>query len=155
MLGSLAVAMTVFATPAAAHEFLDYFDYGRTELSPAGYRMVRSVAAYARTGNPTRIVIAAHMDTAEAAAFSAELSRRRAQTVASELVILGIDPAIIEMQGRGASALARPTPPNTPEPLNRRVTVEIYLQAETRAMSASPSQATVGYRPIADVDLPN
>ena len=139
MLSSLAGAMAVFATPAAAHEFLDYFDYGRTELSPAGYRMVRSVAAYAQTGRPARILIAAHMDTAEAAEFSGDLSRRRAQTVASELVMLGIDPAIIEMQGRGASALARPTPPNTPEPLNRRVTVDIRLQTETRAMSASPS----------------
>lgn len=125
MLGSLAAAVAVFATPATAHEFLDYFDYGRTELSPAGYRMVRSVAAYARTGHPTRILIAAHMDTAEAAEFSDELSRRRAQAVASELVMLGIDPALIVIHARGAALLARETPPNTPEPLNRRVTVGI------------------------------
>lgn len=125
MLGSLAVAVVVFATPANAHEFLDYFEYGRTELSPAGYRMVRSVAAYAQSGRPTRILITAHMDTAEEVEFSDELSRRRAQTVASELVILGIDPALIVTQGRGASALARPTPRGVPERLNRRVIVGI------------------------------
>ena len=125
MLSCLAVATAVFATPAAAHEFLDYFDYGRTELSPAGYQMVRSVAAYAQMGHPTRILIAAHMDTAEAAEFSDELSRRRAQTVASELVMLGIDPALIVIQARGASLLARPTPPNRLEPLNCRVTVGV------------------------------
>lgn len=125
MLGSLAIAMTVFAAPATAHEFLDYFDHGRTELSPAGYRMVRSVAAYSRMGHPTRILIVAHMDTAEAAEFSDELSRQRAQMVASELVMLGIDPATIVMEGRGASAPARPTPPDTSEPLNRRVTVGV------------------------------
>ncbi|MFN3932614.1 MAG: OmpA family protein [Brevundimonas sp.] len=124
---SLAAATALLATPAAAHEFRDYFAHGRTELSPAGYRMVRSVAAYARTGRPTRILIDAHMDTAEAAEFSDELSRRRAQAVASELVILGVDPAPIVVQGRGASAPARPTPPNTAEPLNRRVTVGIYF----------------------------
>jgi len=57
--------------------------------------------------------------------FSDELSRRRAQTVASELVMLGIDPALIVIQARGASLLARPTPPNRLEPLNRRVTVGV------------------------------
>ncbi|MBX9614270.1 MAG: OmpA family protein [Caulobacteraceae bacterium] len=127
MLSSLAAAMTVLATPVTAHEFLDYFAYGRTELSPAGYQMVRSVAPYSRTGHPKRILIAAHMDTAEAGEFSEELSRQRAQRVATELVMLGIDPALLEMQGRGASALARPTPPDTSEPLNRRVTVGIYF----------------------------
>lgn len=128
MLSVLAVCIALFSTPASAHEFLDYFEYGQTELSPAGYQMVRSVAAYAqsdRWGRPTRVLISAHMDTAEAAEFSDELSRRRAQSVASELVILGIDPAIIVMQSRGASAPARPTAPNRQEPLNRRVTVGV------------------------------
>lgn len=113
---ALAAAMACVAAPATAHEYADYFAYGRTELSPAGYRMVRAVAAHARTGQPKRVLIVAHMDTAEAAEFLAELSRRRAQAVATELVMLGMDPAIIVMQGQGASQLARPTPANTPEP---------------------------------------
>lgn len=124
-IGALAVAVGLFATPASAHEFLDYFAYGRTELSPAGNQMVRSVVTYVRDKHPSRILIVAHMDTAEATEFSDELSRRRAQMVASELAILGINPAVIELQGRGATQLARPTPPNTAEPLNRRVIVYI------------------------------
>lgn len=127
MIRALVVAASVFSTPASAHEFLDYFEYGRTELSPAGYQMVRSVAAHVQDNRPSRILIVAHMDTAEAAEFSDELSRKRAQMVASELVILGINPAVIEIQGRGATQLARPTPPNTAEPLNRRVIVNINL----------------------------
>lgn len=124
-IGALAVALGLFATPASAHQFLDYFAYGRTELSPAGNQMVRSVVTYVRDQPPSRILIVAHMDTAEATEFSDELSRRRAQAVASELAILGVDPALIELQGRGATQLARPTPPNTADPLNRRVIVFI------------------------------
>ena len=124
-LAALTVATAVMATPAAAHEFLDYFAHGRADLSPAGHRMVRSVAAYARSGRGARILITAHMDTAEAATFSDDLSRRRAQAVATELARLGIDPSLIDLQGLGASTPAVPTPPNTAEPLNRRVTVSI------------------------------
>lgn len=125
VLGTIVAMVAVIATPASANEFVDYFDHGRSELSPQGYTMVRWVVQYAQSGHPTRVIIVGHMDTAEAAEFSDELSRRRAQTVASELVMLGIDPTLIEIEGRGASALARPTPPNTSEPLNRRVTVGI------------------------------
>ncbi|MBX3476102.1 MAG: OmpA family protein [Brevundimonas sp.] len=122
---TVAAVASLIASPAAANQFLDYFEYGRAELSPRGYRMVRAVADYARHGHPSRVLIVGHMDTAEAEEFSDELSRRRAQAVATELVNLGIDPSMIEQQGRGASLLARTTPPNTPEPLNRRVSVDV------------------------------
>jgi outer membrane protein OmpA-like peptidoglycan-associated protein len=124
-LSALTVGMALVATPASAHQFLDYFDYGRAELSPAGFQMVRAAAAYAAMGRPIRIMVNAHMDTAESLEFSDELSRRRAQAVASELVLLGTDPSVIELRGHGATLLARPTPPNTPERLNRRVVVDI------------------------------
>ena len=124
-IGILTFGLAVVATPTQAHEFLDYFDYGRTELSPAGYRMVRSVAGYAGRVSPTRIAIVGHMDTMEEIEFSDELSRRRAQSVASELVMLGIDPSVIVIEGRGASTLARATPRRTEERLNRRVVVNM------------------------------
>lgn len=122
---ALAVGLMLLATPASAHEWVAYFEYGRAELSAGGYQMVRSVALYARRGTPTRVMISAFMDTAEGAEFSEELSRRRAQAVATELVALGIDPSVIVMSGNGATSLARPTPPNTSEPLNRRAFVGV------------------------------
>ncbi|WP_374275501.1 OmpA family protein [Brevundimonas sp.] len=126
-LGILTAILVALATPVRAHEFVDYFDYGRTELSPAGYRMIRSVFHYAQGTTPRRIVISGHMDTMEDIEFSDELSRRRAQSVASELVVLGIDPSVIVIEGRGASTLARPTPPNAEERLNRRVVVTMTV----------------------------
>lgn len=127
-LGLLIAAAVAISTPANAHEFASYFDYGRTELSSRGYQMAREVAAYAHDRKPSLLIITAHMDTAEAEEFSDELSRRRAQAIATELVRLGVDPARIEMIGYGANRLARPTPASTREPLNRRVLVEVYLQ---------------------------
>lgn len=125
---ALAVMVAAISTPASAHEFVDWFEYGRTELSSAGYQMVREVAAYSSTQPTARIIVSGHMDTAEAREFSDELSRRRAQAVATELVRLGVDPAQIEMIGYGADRLARPTSADTREPLNRRVLVGFRLQ---------------------------
>lgn len=69
------------------------------------------------------IIITAYLDTAENREFSEELAMRRAQSMASELVNLGADPALIKMRS-GGIALAKPTPDYTPEPLNRRLVVD-------------------------------
>lgn len=126
-LGLLVAAAVAISTPAHAHEFAGYFDYGRTELSPRGYQMAREVTSYAQDRQQLRLIVTGHMDTAEAEEFSGELSRRRAQAIATELVSLGVDPARIEMIGYGASRLARPTPASTREPLNRRVLIDVRL----------------------------
>lgn len=121
------------AGPAQAHQFLDYFEYGAVELSARGYQTAATIAHYvrARAANPGdryRILISAHMDTAEIDEFSAELSRRRAQSMADELVKLGLDPSRIELRGHGADQLARATGPGVREPLNRRLSVDVNFQ---------------------------
>jgi outer membrane protein OmpA-like peptidoglycan-associated protein len=122
---ALAASIAAIATPASAHEFLSYFDYGRTELSPAGYQMVRDVAAYTKLGRTQRIAIIAVMDSREAEEFSDELSRRRAQAVATELVMLGIDPGLIEM--RSADWRICRSPEESCRRLDRRVTVAVLF----------------------------
>lgn len=114
------------ASPAAAHQFLDYFEYGRTELSARGYQVAVSVAEYAKQhAGAYRIVVVAHMDTAEATEFSDELALRRAQSMADELVRLGLDPGRIALRSEGARQLARTTGPDVREPLNRRLSVDV------------------------------
>ena len=122
---AVVVSMATMVAPAWANQFLDYFDYGRTELSEDGYRMTRRVVQYVAAADDPRITITGHMDTAETAEFSDELAGRRAQAVATELVRLGIDPARIRMESRADSALARPTPAGVRERLNRRVMVSV------------------------------
>lgn len=90
--------------------------------------MVRDLAAYADTPHLALIRVTGHMDTAEAREFSDELGMRRAQAVATELVRLGIDPAYIDVVGEGANRLARPTPADTREPLNRRAVVGVSFR---------------------------
>lgn len=119
----IAASTAVFSTPVRAHEFLDYFDYGRVELSALGYRTARDVARYA-VGDAYHVRITAFVDTAEDREFSSELALRRAQAMATELVTLGVDPSRIEMRS-GGTALAKPTPDNTKEPLNRRLIVDV------------------------------
>lgn len=121
-----AVCATAISAPAWANEFLDYFGYGRVELSDRGYVMTRRVLQYVDGYVDPHVMVSAHMDTAETAEFSEELAARRAQAVASELVRLGVDPARIQMRSCGDRMLARPTAAGVQEPLNRRVMVSIY-----------------------------
>lgn len=118
-----ALCALAFPSLASAHQFLDYFDYGKSELSPRGYRTARDVMRYAGEGR-YEIVITAYLDTAEDREFSEELAMRRAQAMASELVTLGANPARIRMRS-GGIALAKPTPDYTREPLNRRLVVDL------------------------------
>ena len=87
--------------------------------------MTREALGYALAGRPTRVLVSAHLDTAEAVEFSEELAARRAQAVASELVAGGIDPSLIVFNVRRDEQLARATAPNVREPLNRRALVDI------------------------------
>ncbi|WP_428063193.1 OmpA family protein [Brevundimonas sp.] len=125
----IASSTLAMSSPAMAHEFSDYFAYGAVELSPKGYVTAREVAAYVEQSGSDRyrVMISAHMDTAEGLEFSDELSARRAQSMATELVRLGLDPSRIEMRANGDRALAKPTDRDVREPLNRRVTVDVNL----------------------------
>ena len=128
--GAVVAALVVLApTPAAATQWLGYFEYGSAEMSATGYNAARSAAAYVRMAGerPVRVLVTAHMDAAEAGEFSDELGLRRAQAMTTELVTLGVDPALIEMQSRGATQSARPTADHAREPLNRRVLVEVIF----------------------------
>ena len=132
-LSAPAVSIVLIAAgPAFAHQWLDYFEYGRSELSARGYETARGVARYA-ADHPDRykIVVTAHLDTAEAAEFSPELAVQRAQSMASELARLGVDPGRVEIRGMGATQLARATGPNVRESLNRRLVVDVNLPDPT------------------------
>ena len=123
----LAMSLGAGGAPAWAHEVLEYFAYGRAELSERGYDMAREVIRYAAAADDPHIIISGHIDTAEAEEFGDELGLGRAQAVPNELVKLGMDPARIEVVSRGDSMLARPTPAGVREPLNRRVSVAIQF----------------------------
>lgn len=71
-----------------------------------------------------RFRIEGHTDTVGSATYNKELSEKRAQAVVSYLNSkFGVQPARLEAVGMGEEGLLVPTPPQTPEPRNRRVQV--------------------------------
>ena len=114
------------APPApTAREFVVYFDWDRSDLTAEASSVVTQAANYAKSGNPTRILVVGHADTSGSAAYNVGLSNRRARTVADALVAQGVNGGVISLDGKGETQLARPTADGVREPLNRRATIGI------------------------------
>jgi OmpA family len=127
VLSALAVS-TASAQQAAQTEpghFMVFFDTGRATLSPEARRVVAEAAqAYQRTGT-AEIQVIGHTDTVGSATYNLELSQRRADAVASELIRDGVPATDIVTIGRGEEDLLVPTADNVPEPRNRRVEIVV------------------------------
>jgi outer membrane protein OmpA-like peptidoglycan-associated protein len=108
-----------------ARQFVVYFDWDRSTLTAEAQQVVTQAAAYARSGNPTRVLVVGHTDTSGSAAYNLGLSNRRARTVADALVAAGVNGGVVSLDGRGDTQLARATADGVREPHNRRATVDI------------------------------
>ena len=114
------------APPApVARQFVVYFDWDQSSLTSEANSIIGQAAAYARTGQPTRVLVVGHADTSGSAAYNVGLSNRRARTVADALVAQGIAGGVVSLDGRGETELARATADGVREPLNRRATIDI------------------------------
>jgi len=111
--------------PPARREFVVYFDWDRSDLTAEAQSVVTQAANYAKSGRATRILVVGHADTSGSAAYNVGLSNRRARTVADALVAQGVNGGVISLDGKGETALARPTADGVREPLNRRATIDI------------------------------
>ncbi|WP_292065574.1 OmpA family protein [Brevundimonas sp. UBA7664] len=112
----------------ADREFVVYFDWDRSDLTAEASSVVTQAANYAKSGRPTRILVVGHADTSGSAAYNVGLSNRRARTVADALVAQGVNGGAISLDGKGETALARPTADGVREPLNRRATIGINFR---------------------------
>lgn len=101
-----------------------YFGFDRDDLSPEAQAALEDIIFDIRDRELGGIISAGHTDTAGPADYNMDLSRRRAETVARELIRAGIPSDIIVLEAFGETDLAVPTPDNTPEPRNRRVVIE-------------------------------
>ena len=102
-----------------------YYDSGALRYRPQNQPNLDATLNYIRTGVPTRVLITSRTDTVGSAAANLALSRRRAQIIADILVREGVDPAIIQINAVGESALARPTDDGVDEPLNRLIWIAV------------------------------
>ena len=110
----------------AARTYLVFFDWDRADLTDRARQIIAEAAQATTRVQVTRIEVSGHTDTSGTARYNQGLSVRRAQTVASELVRLGVPRSSITTQGFGFSRPLVATGPGVREPQNRRV--EIVLR---------------------------
>jgi OmpA-OmpF porin, OOP family len=102
------------------------FATGSAKLTPQAMAMLDSLG---RALSSTQLAgyrfrIEGHTDTVGSAAYNQALSQQRAQAVAAYLAAkFNIAASRLEAIGVGEQGLLVPTPPQTPEPRNRRVQV--------------------------------
>ena len=121
-----APAMPVAAAPvAAARTFLVFFEWSKADLTDRA-RQIIGEAASARGQGVTRIEVNGFTDRSGPADYNMQLSIRRANAVAAELVRRGVPRNEIVTRGFGEENNLVPTADGVREPQNRRV--EIILK---------------------------
>jgi outer membrane protein OmpA-like peptidoglycan-associated protein len=111
--------------PPAVHNFLVFFDFDKSTLTPRALDIVKEAARVAKAGQKSRVTCTGHTDTVGAAAYNMALSLRRANGVKDAMVREGVDPTAITVIGRGEEQLLVPTKDQVREPQNRRVEIVI------------------------------
>ena len=104
-------------------EFLVFFDFDSSKLTPEALGILKSAADAAKKGNFARIVLTGHADRAGPTDYNFGLSRRRADAVKAELVRLGLSATEISTEAKGETEPLVPTADGVPEPQNRRVEI--------------------------------
>ncbi len=114
------------AAPVQSRSFIVFFDWNRAELTERARQIIAEAAQQARAQRSTRIEVAGHADRSGTVQYNQALSRRRAETVAAELIRLGVAREEITVTALGESQPLVPTADDAREPQNRRV--EIVLR---------------------------
>ena len=113
------------APMAAARTFLVFFDWSKADLTDRA-RQIIGEAASARGQGVTRIEVNGFTDRSGPADYNMQLSIRRANAVAAELVRRGVPRNEIVTRGFGEENNLVPTADGVREPQNRRL--EIILK---------------------------
>jgi outer membrane protein OmpA-like peptidoglycan-associated protein len=109
--------------PAAPANYMVFFNFNRSDLTPDAQAIVKTAAANAVKSKPTRLTVTGHTDTVGSDAYNMRLSMRRAQAVQKELVRDGVPADEIAIFGKGKQDLLVPTADGVREPQNRRVQI--------------------------------
>ena len=119
----------VVATPVGAsapsRTYLVFFDWDRADLTARARQVIADAANNAARTQYTRIELDGNADRSGTPAYNMGLSRRRAETVAAELVRDGIARRAIDIQAFGDTKPLVPTAAGVREPQNRRVEIVI------------------------------
>jgi iron complex outermembrane receptor protein len=114
---------TVAPTPSVPKSYLVFFDFDKSDLTPQATEIVDQAAKNAGPAKITQLTVTGHTDTVGSDAYNLRLSRRRAESVATQLEKDGIPSGEIEIVAKGKRDLLVPTADGVREPQNRRVQI--------------------------------
>ena len=109
-----------------APSFIVFFDFDKSDLTPAAQDTIRKAAAAYRTKGGAQIKASGHTDRAGTEAYNMALSLRRANAVKDQLVREGVAASDISVVALGEGQPMVPTADGVREAQNRRV--EIVLR---------------------------
>ena len=121
------MAEPVKASPAIPADYLVFFDWNKTDITKEARKIINDAATAAGITKPITIAITGHTDTSGSPAYNLKLSERRAEAVKAELVLRGVNPALIRTVGKGESELLVPTANDVREPSNRRAQIVLKV----------------------------
>lgn len=101
-----------------------YFEFDKATLTPQGQAKVDELAATMRTWDLQEVDVAGFADRSGSVSYNEDLSRRRAETVATALRAHGLNPTVLDTQWYGENRPAVPTADGVREQANRRVEVD-------------------------------
>ena len=113
------------AMPVAPASYTIYFDSGSDEFDEAAKAAVARLLEDLRARPAPEVTVIGHTDRVGSDADNDALSLQRAQSVRERLVAMGLDPAHVDVAGRGAREPLVPTEAGVDEPRNRRVEVSV------------------------------
>jgi outer membrane protein OmpA-like peptidoglycan-associated protein len=100
-----------------------FFNFDRSDLTPAAAQVVQQAAQDAKNRGITRIYLTGHTDTTGTSSYNQALSDRRAARVKQALIEDGVAADDIVTTGAGKTGLLVPTGDQVREPQNRRVEI--------------------------------
>jgi len=121
-----AAAPAPVAKTKVVKTFIVYFDFNKSDLTPASLKTLNDVVAAQKTILPALVYVRGYTDTVGSSPYNDTLSNKRARIVSDELNKQGVAAKALDITSYGKTHLAVQTPDNTKEAKNRRV--EIYFE---------------------------
>jgi outer membrane protein OmpA-like peptidoglycan-associated protein len=115
----------ISAQPPGPRPFTMYFELDSDELTAASKAAFENARLIVASWSAAEVVVIGHTDRLGTFEYNDQLSRRRAQVIASRLMASGVPSTAIEIAARGEREPLVHTPDGLPEPRNRRVEIKV------------------------------
>jgi outer membrane protein OmpA-like peptidoglycan-associated protein len=106
-----------------AKNYLVFFDFDRSDITPEAGGIIDQAAANAKANRATSIALTGYTDSVGSEKYNMALSIRRGNAVKAALVTRGIPASEISVVGKGKADQLVPTKDGVREPQNRRVLI--------------------------------